>query len=425
MSTHKHSVTVNTRTYTTTPATVPDPVIPPPPDLSAYALQATLEALATRVAALEAPVVVPPPPPPVIVPPPGPIVPDGLASGAITLQQAVNAAPAGAVMGVPARTFAETVTVPRAMSLIAVGGVPVIDGGMSRAYGLVYGADSITIDGLRVTNCRTPVQDGAIRIIGRRNAILRHVRSDHNGANLVAKDGGAGITTQGAIDFLAEDCEFDGNAQQGYHGSAANQRITYRRCRIHNNNLKGLTDGFWEAGAGKITHSDTVLFEDCDVWDNVGVGLWSDIGANNWTVRRCRIHGNTLSGVMFEISTGAVVEDNALWHNGEKDGRGWGWPAQILISSSTGPVECRRNTMAYSLKGISAITQNRGDKPVGSGSNIHLTDNVAVLTGGAVSGWYDDWSGGFPGKIDTGGVYYASHTAAADAALAAAGIPLA
>ena len=158
------------------------------------------------------------------------------------------------------------------------------------------------------------------------------------------------------------------------------------------------------------------------MFDNIGVGLWADIACDDWTVRNCAVHGNTLSGIMFEISSRATIEDNALWHNGEKDLRGWGWPGQILVSSATGTIEVRRNTMAYGLKGVSVITQNRPDRPPGSGSNIHVTNNTGVLSG--VNGWYDDWAGGFAGKIDTGNVTYTSHTAAADAALAAAGIPL-
>jgi hypothetical protein len=376
------------------------------------------------------------PPPPVIVPPPGalPPVPAGLASGVLTLQQAATQAGPNAVFGVPARVFLETVTPLAGQKLVAYPGA-VIDGAASRAYAFVLSALGVTINGFEWRNHKTPMQDGAVRCLAAGSTVL-HGHGHHNA--------GPAITTR--ADSLIEDTELDHNVQQGNHGSGP-QHTVLRRCHVHDNNVAVQAkpavwangplqikigpktgwwwpaDPFWEAGSGKVTRALSVLVEDSEFDHNGGVGPWADIASNNWTIRRCRIHDNDLSAPMFEISTGAVIEDNVIWHNGECDHRGWGWPANILISSATGIIEVRRNLVAHGLAGISVISQNRADKPAGSGSNIHVTDNTVCVAQKAI-GWYDDWGGGFPGKIETGNVVYGGPSAARDAILTAAGVPL-
>lgn len=381
-----------------------------------------------------------------ITPPPtgGPTVPAGLASGAITLQQAVDQATGGAI-GVPPRQFNETVTVGKTLQLIAVGGTPIIDGQGSRTYGLIFNAQNVVVDGFEVRNCTVGVQDGAIRVM-QPGGIVRHTKS-HDHKN------GPGIVMHASTTI--EDSEFYNCLQQGIHGSSPGT-VVIRRTHVHHNNVavqakpptradghgpyliqagpyKGWywpVDPFWEAGASKITRATSVLWEDCEVDHNGGVGIWADIDDHNWTVRRNLVHHNDLSGIMYEISWGTTtIEDNSMYHDGECDHRGWGWPAEILISSSMGPITAQRNTMAYAVKGISVISQNRTidslavNPGMGEGSKHSLLNNIGVLTGN-VTGWYTDNGNTWSGRVDTGNVYYGSHTTAADAALSAAGIPL-
>ena len=333
---------------------------------------------------------------------------------------------------------------------LTIRGPATIDGENARTYGIVVGASDVTIDGLTVTRTTNPAQDGAIHV---RNASRFILRNAH-----VTYAAGACISIVGGSNHLIASSELAYCEQEGFAVTETTNAI-FSGDRIHHNNANRKFDPGWEAGAGKATVSTGLLFENNEVYDNVGPGLWCDVDCKNTTFRGNRVHHNTESGIFVEISDGAVIENNAVWENGWGF-PSWGWGAGIRVSSSSN-VEVRNNTVAWNADGITAVSQNRGHA-VG-GNYIH--DNTIVL-GPASSdssdkfllGWLSDWAdnglystGRGSGnrywhsqseptnRFDWGGAYYTLSSfngtpgeeggryltaSERDAALSAAGIPL-
>ncbi len=299
-----------------------------------------------------------------------------------SLQSLVNAASAGSTITLGACTYRETVTINKRLTLR---GPATIDGENTRTYGIVVGASDVVIDGLTITRTTNGAQDGAVRVRGadRFTIINAHI----------TRAAGACISIAGGSGHLVDSTELAYCEQEGFHMTATSSSV-FRDNDIHHNNPNRRFDTGWEAGAGKATVVNGLLFEGNTVRYNNGPGLWCDVDCRNVTFRGNRIHHNTESGIFFEISDGALIEDNVLWENGWGF-PAWGWGAGIRISSSSN-VEARRNVVAWNPDGIVVASQNRGHA-VG-GNNVH--DNTIIMTPVAsdssdkfMLGFLQDWSG--------------------------------
>jgi hypothetical protein len=62
----------------------------------------------------------------------------------------------------------------------------------------------------------------------------------------------------------------------------------------------------WEAGGAKIALSDGVVFRSNHVHDNIGPGLWCDIGCRNVVYDGNLVENNQDIGIFHEISFKAV-----------------------------------------------------------------------------------------------------------------------
>jgi hypothetical protein len=293
-----------------------------------------------------------------------------------SLQSAVDSTASGGTLNVSGCSFAERVTINKAMTLIGA-----------------------TIDG---TGLGVALQEGALTLAAD-NITVANV--DVHGSS------GAGIRIQ-ASNITIRDSRFHDNVQEGYSCDADN--LTFLRGRIDHNNTARTVDPTWEAGGGKC-HGDNITFDGVESDHNGGPGIWFDqwypspypadrhfnAGA---TVRNCRVHDNQEAGIFYEVSdggpTGTKIYDNVVWSNGT-DQRGWYWDAGILISSSRN-VEVYGNTLAWNLDGISVLTQSRGDQPPGGTTNVYVHHNNVIM-GTPVSGdssdkgalaFSQDWSGG-------------------------------
>jgi hypothetical protein len=168
--------------------------------------------------------------------------------------------------------------------------------------------------------------------------------------------------------------------------------VTFLRTTIDHNNYEMTQDPTWEAGGGKVSNSQNVTFDACVVHDNGGPGIWFDQTNGTYNpgawVKNCRVYDNAYAGIMIEVTDGGdgtpiLVENNVVyrigrWRGGIGDTRGWYWPSAILISSSK-YVEVRGNTVWDSLCGISAISQDRADRPPGGSLGINFHDNYVIL----------------------------------------------
>jgi hypothetical protein len=307
----------------------------------------------------------------------------------------VDAAPAGSTISVGACTFAETVTIRKALTLVGSGAR--IDGQGARRHGFVVGANDVVIDGFEVTNTVNPEQEGAVQVRDSSRFTLRNSRIHDTGGACISISGGAG--------HQVLDNELASCAQEGFHLTGLSDTIVARN-QIHHNNPNHAYDMEWEAGGGKATRSSRLLFEANEVYANGGPGLWCDLDCRSVTYTNNRVHHNAWAGIMFEISDGAVIAGNRTWENGWGKTT-WGWGAGILVASSRN-VEVYGNVVAWNADGISVISQDRsstyayeaGSSTWNSVVNVYVHSNDIIVTPQASDGtdkhllaWLQDWGG--------------------------------
>lgn len=252
---------------------------------------------------------------------------------------------------------------------------------------LTIKADDVTISGLTMRHAGNAPQTGALQVVAGadRAWVNDSVLSDAHGAV---------ISFQGTSNSQLRGSDISRGGQLGVHiGGSFTSGVTIANNRIHDNSTEGFDPG-WEAGGLKAAVSTGLKLVDNEVDANKGPGLWCDIDCKDVTFARNRVHHNAESGIFFEISDGALVEDNVVWENGWGF-PAWGWGAGIRISSSSN-VEVRSNVVAWNADGIAVVSQNRGHA-VG-GNNVHDNDIIMSPVSSDSSdkfmlGWIQDWSG--------------------------------
>ena len=114
------------------------------------------------------------------------------------------------------------------------------------------------------------------------------------------------------------------------------------------------------------------------IYDGSAVEL---IGAAN-----NRIHHNSFTGILFEISNGASIFGNAAWENGYSYPY-YGGGAGITVESS-GNADVHDNTVAWNATGICVISDDRGSYPH-VGNYVH--NNTVVMGRESYGlGWFGD-----------------------------------
>jgi parallel beta-helix repeat protein len=265
----------------------------------------------------------------------------------------------------------------------------VITGDKTRTYGISVTANDVTIDGFTVLDTTNPAQDGAVHVRNASRFVFRN--------GVIKGATGACISIVGGSNNLVSHSELAYCGQQGFHTSYVST-MTYEYNSIHNNNPNLAYDPGWEAGGGKVTNTSNITFRGNDVYANRGPGLWCDINCTGAVYDGNRAHDNEQSGIFFEISDGALIENNVVWNNGWSF-TAWGWGAGIRVSSSRN-AEVRNNTVAWNADGISVISQNRSDQPPGGIVNDYVHDNTIVMAPKSTDtsdkmalAWLQDWSG--------------------------------
>ena len=231
-------------------------------------------------------------------------------------------------------------------------------------------ADNVAIRGFRMKHAASDSQANA--------AIAFHKQSGGTIESCVLSD------THGCVVSLGSgkgnrllNCEIFNGGQTGVHASDGTDGDVISGNRIHDNDRSDFDAG-WDAGGIKIATTTNTVFENNEIWNNRGPGLWCDVDCGNITIRGNRIHHNGGAGIHYEISRGAHITGNVTWDNSRAFSE-WGWGAGILLSSSRDCV-IDSNIVAWNPDGISVISADRGETRWNQVVNNDVHDNVVIGT---------------------------------------------
>jgi parallel beta-helix repeat protein len=324
------------------------------------------------------------------------------------LQALIDAAAAGSIVVAPWKTYKESITINKALTLDL--NKSVVDGQSTRTTWATITASDVTIrngtmkDAKAITSS-ADFQKASIVCTGARNRLT--LEKLH-----LIKPTACHLTLQGGTGHRLVDIEAE-QAPTAFmtSGSCADLKIygtgdSNWPARIHDNRTSSLVDPLNEGGGFKFSNANGVEVYGLEVDHNAGPGIWADINCRNVNVHDNKVHHNTHAGIFFEISATGTIAYNDVWEIGwdttvagatkTHDGRGddFGWPSGILASSSKA-VELHHNTIAWCRTGLGIIYQgNRADRQQPE-QNVWPHDNfVAGESGKKLETWNQDGSGG-------------------------------
>jgi parallel beta-helix repeat protein len=250
----------------------------------------------------------------------------------------------------------------------------VLEGGRSLQFAFAGRATNVTLDSITVQSYNTGKQRGAIQPDARASGwVVRNVWALHNyWAGLLVADG---------MRILGG--HYNDNDQLGIGGNAATGIVldgldgdptTFDGPELARNHaLHGSCD--WESGGMKWDVGQ-VTIRNAYVHDNDCRGLWADINAHDALLENNLVQDNRLEGIFYEISQGAVIRNNQIYHNG-LGGPGWYWAGGITVASSVN-VEVYGNRLSGNYNGITGTQQDRTDSmpPAHLLDHYHIHDNL-------------------------------------------------
>lgn len=290
-----------------------------------------------------------PPVPPVITPTPTPLppVPDGLASGAITLQQAIDQAPAGSSIGVPPKVFTESVTIGKALTVIGYPGA-YLDL-VNLKWGVRIRASGVRWLDIPVTAAKVSgPYEGAIDVRQCDRATVRAVIYLCNGAGVYV-EGGTGHD----ISVEAKNVEHTGVHMHKVTGSLIHD------AWLHHNG--GSADVGNESGGAKLVQCKSTVVRDVRAESNRGPGIWWD-GFLDATGERIKAHDNTWPGVFFEAGARGTLTDSQLYRNwkGQDPAADTFHTGALRVNSCQG-IKAHGNIFAHGISGVTLLGQARPD----------------------------------------------------------------
>lgn len=256
----------------------------------------------------------------------------------------------------------------------------ILDGQNRTRNAFTGGAKNVRISNLVIRAYTNPAQEGAIE-----GSSSNAWEVDHNE---ITETAGLGLRVGPYMN--AHDNWVHHNHQLGVGGSGPN--IVVAHNDISFNNYKGEYDPGWEAGGSKWTETTGLVVKSNNVHNNVGPGLWTDIGNRNTTYDGNWVHDNdyngpnSSAGIFHEISGSAVIKNNLVVHNGSS-WNAWAWNAGIQIAGSS-DVEIYGNQVLDNSNGISLLQQNRYGEWAPGVRNINVHDNIVRTKG--ITGFVQD-----------------------------------
>jgi parallel beta-helix repeat protein len=201
--------------------------------------------------------------------------------------------------------------------------------------------------------------------------------------NEISYNAQAGLELEGSNQVL--DNFVHHNGRYGIEGYKADSTLIQNN-EIANNNTAHYDPGD-DASATKIANSANVTFNNNNVHDNYGQGLWSDGDNINTMYSNNTVRNNAGIGIFHEISYDAVIRNNTLSNNATlMTGKSLWWGAEIFLNTSQN-VQIYSNTVTAAVHGIGLAAYDRGTGKYGTYkmSNVSVHDNIVTLpVGGQV-----------------------------------------
>lgn len=289
----------------------------------------------------------------------------------------ISATATGGTLNVTGCAFTGDTTISKAITIV---------GGRVTGGEVLIRASDVTLDGLELSGGQAALQQGNIDADNVNRVTLRNVYVHDSLGSCMSIKGGTGHQI---LDSRFVRCQ-----QEGYHLTGGISDVLVQGNLFAENNAAtapgSRVNPGWEAGGGKVTFSTNVHFIDNEAHSNGGPGLWADLGANDTTFTDNRVHHNTI-GIFFEVSDGCDIGQNILWENGWSTvgSNAYGGGADIRISTSRGCM-VHDNVMAWSIRGIVFLAQNRSESTTPSTYDGNRSENNVVISDGAnnIHGWY-------------------------------------
>ena len=236
------------------------------------------------------------------------------------------------------------------------------------------GTSDVLVHRIEVRHYAVPAQRAAVDATDTHEWTIVAVRSmDNHGGGIRL---GSGTEVHG--------CWVEGNGQIGVIGGFQedlDRPMVVQGCQIVDNGQLGYTWS-WEAGATKFFDTHGLVFRNNAVLDNTGPGIWFDTMNTDATIVGNEISGNAINGVFYELSSGALVEDNVITDNGAEGGA---LAAGIFVANSPG-VTVRNNTLSGNTNEVVGVQSYHGDEIdiPRLVEDLQVTGNHITLTDGFV-----------------------------------------
>lgn len=249
----------------------------------------------------------------------------------------------------------------------------VLDGAHRVGHAFTGDAVGVRISNLVIRNYTNPAQEGTVD-----GGDTRDWEVDHNE---ITEAAGVGLLVGPGMQV--HDNRIHHNHQLGIGGRG--EDIVVAHNDISYNNYETEYDPGWEAGGTKFTETTGLQVIGNDVHDNVGPGLWTDIGNRNTIYDGNFVHDNNYdgpnssAGIFHEISGAAVIRNNLVVNNGTS-WHPWLWNAGIQIAASN-DVEVYDNRVLDNGNGIAVIQQDRYEEWPAGARNIRIHDNEIRTAG--------------------------------------------
>jgi parallel beta-helix repeat protein len=193
------------------------------------------------------------------------------------------------------------------------------------------------------------------------------------------------------------------NGQYGF-GVGRVRNITVKGNTIYHNNVDHVNTDFG-SGCCKVSGTD-IMISDNTVYDNLGMGLWSDAFANGVTYSNNVVYGNTGEGIRVEVSERNTITNNTVYGNGfgnPDEGNRKG-PQIHYVSSSHATITGNKVTVSANSGGGIFVDYNARREGCGEGCKVPMemsisgnritvvSPNIPAVQAADYSNAFDQWA---------------------------------